>query len=290
MISYLLPLLQRYVHEGVRERRDGCAPCIPKARGLGYFSVLVAAFRRLAAGIPFHLFATIAIITLAAPGVMSWRTIVYVSLVGFTIDMLRHAGSPECRTAPARVWYQVKSDLVGHPQSEREFRFWKGVWGAAVLSWIVCAVLLALATSLQRDGNTAARSSFLALLEAANSAVLSIDRRAVAQLRQHAFEAQAEVSSLFFAMNLVFFALFLVITFSGLAYAYTRSLLGAACRRQITLDEKRVDRLLTGALVLLVDISRSYNCGIRCSLTWLLTICNWEGLGAFLFLVEATEQ
>ena len=114
VISYLLPLLQRYVHEGVRGREEmvvGLAflrhggwgisrklvSLTPATGGRNSISSLCNDRTQHAGGVP---------------GVMSWRTIaVYVSLVGFTIDMLRHAGSPECRIAPARGRHQLRATL-----------------------------------------------------------------------------------------------------------------------------------------------------------------------------------
>ena len=174
--------------------------------------------RRAVAGVAFHLFATIALVALAAPGVTSWETLAAVGMVGLTVDVLRHVFSPECRTDPATMWGQFESGITKTPNFKRSLLFWKIVYNCFFVSWIFYYVLFAIKLPPNEANAISAYFSWAAPIETIYSAISSIDRRAVSQLIEHGYPNRAQVVSFFYASNAVFFVLCGVITFSGYTF------------------------------------------------------------------------
>jgi hypothetical protein len=244
--------------------------CLYSWGSLGNSWSLSARLRLIAAGAFFHFFATIAFVVMAAPGSTSRRTILYVCAAGLAVDALRHRASPECRAIPAQVWRNVIDGPVNETEFAKRFRFWKRALGGIQGIWIGCAVILSVATNLPRNLPIA---GFSGPLQSINSALLSIDRRAMEQLRLHGFEAREEVISWFFSMNLIFFAVFFAVTFSGMAYGYSQWSLRTAYQRRMSLDGSRVYKLIRGTVVCLAIAVLSHT--LFSNFFWL----KWEGYG-----------
>lgn len=170
---------------------------------------------RAVTGIAFHLFATIALVALAAPGVTEWRTLGFVGLVGLAVDLLRHVMSPECRTSVKDIWSQFAGGITGTEAFKNDLRFWIRAGNCTALVWTAYAILFAL---LVRPADDYVGQPYLAMAEPIArmySAVSSISRRASFQLVQDGHGGRAEIVSLFIAGNLPFFVLVGAMVFAG---------------------------------------------------------------------------
>jgi len=181
-------------------------------------SCVSSPLRRGMLEIAYHFFATIAFVTLAAPGVRSWRTFIMVALAGLLADGLRHILSPECRVTPRQVWQDLDSGLVNTPDFVGNLSKWKKYCNRLALICLAYAVVLML---ILRPGETTAVPSFFGLTaptETYVSNISSIDRRAVAQLMEHGYTNRAQVLSFYYAMNLPLLLAYAAMAFSGYTY------------------------------------------------------------------------
>jgi len=194
-------------------------------------TLLPGAIRGVATEGAFHLFTTITLVALAAPGVTSWRALGVVGLVGLAADIVRHVLSPECRTSPEVMWHQFKSGVTNSPDFKRSLRFWRLVFNSLSIIWVTYFVVFDI---IMRPGEATYVPVFFKWtlpLETIYSATSSIDRRAVTQLIAHGYPNRAQVISFFLTTNACFFLLYGVMAFSGYTFFATFEQIASLFRR-----------------------------------------------------------
>ena len=179
---------------------------------------------RAVTGVAFHLFTTIAFVTLAAPGVTSWRTLGVVALVGLAIDIARHVLSPECRTTPEEMWRQCQGGIADSSNFQKAIRTCKVSIYLYAAIWLVCGAIAVTETSLTYPNEAYGVPpyiSFCSPMEAVFSAVSSFERRVLVQLTEHGYPNKAHIVAFICAINLPFFIFGFVITYFGFAFYNT---------------------------------------------------------------------